>query len=72
MLDQSHNITDPIESFILSIEEIQKAFIKSMLINHEDLFNSQIDNDVIIPLIDSPFCSEYSPYGICTDYPLLI
>ena len=32
----------------------------------------KIDGDVIIPLIDSPFCSEYSPYGICTDYPILI
>ena len=32
----------------------------------------KIDDDVIIPLIDSPFCSEYSPYGICTDYPILI
>ena len=32
----------------------------------------KIDNDVIIPLIDSPFCPDYSPYAICTDYPILI
>ena len=32
----------------------------------------KIDDNVIIPLIDSPFCSGYSPYAICTDYPILI
>ena len=48
MIDQSHNVTDPIESFILSIEEIQKAFIKSMFIDYEKLKYYQIKNDVIM------------------------
>ncbi len=48
MIDQSHNVTDPIESFILSIQEIQKAFIKSLLINYEKLKFFQNNNDVIM------------------------
>tara|TARA_B100000609_G_scaffold170040_1_gene144356 strand:+ start:515 stop:940 length:426 start_codon:yes stop_codon:yes gene_type:complete len=32
----------------------------------------KIDDNVIIPLIDSPTCPEHSPYAICTDYPILI
>ena len=32
----------------------------------------KIDDDVIIPLIDSPTVPIFTPYGICTDYPILI
>ena len=48
MIDQSHNVTDPIESFILSIQEIQKAFIKSLLIDYKKLKFHQKNNDVIM------------------------
>ena len=37
MIDQSHNITDPIESLIMSAIEIQRAFAKSLLINYKIL-----------------------------------
>ena len=32
----------------------------------------RIDDDVIIPLIESPTVPIFTPYGICTDYPILI
>ena len=37
--------------------------------------SSEIDDDVIIPLIDNPNYKKYTrecPYGICTDYPSLL
>ena len=37
MMDQSHNITDPIESLILSAIEIHRAYAKSLLIDHKIL-----------------------------------
>ena len=47
MIDQSHNVTDPIESLILSTNEILNAYAKSLLIDHEHLKFLQKDNDVI-------------------------
>ena len=32
----------------------------------------RIDDEVIIPLIETPTVPIFSPYGICTDYPILI
>ena len=32
----------------------------------------EIDDDVIIPLINFPTVPVFSPYAICTDYPILI
>ena len=47
MIDQSHNVTDPIESLILSTDEILNAFVKSLLINFDELEALQLDNDTI-------------------------
>jgi L-rhamnose isomerase/sugar isomerase len=47
MIDQSHNVTDPIESLILSTNEILNAYAKSLLIDHEHLKFLQKHNDVI-------------------------
>ncbi|WP_246164701.1 L-rhamnose catabolism isomerase [Litorivicinus lipolyticus] len=45
MLDQSHNVTDPIESLIYSAAEVQRAFVKASLIDREALAAFQDDND---------------------------
>ena len=50
MIDQSHNITDPIESLIMSAIEIQRAFAKSLLINYKILEKFQKKNDAIYSL----------------------
>ena len=47
MIDQSHNVTDPIESLIISTDEILTAFVKSLLINFDELEALQHDNDTI-------------------------
>jgi len=47
MLDQSHNVTDPIESLMSSAVEVQRAFIQSALVDREALQQFQADNDVL-------------------------
>jgi L-rhamnose isomerase / sugar isomerase len=50
MIDESHNITDPIESLIVSYEEIQKAYAKALIIEREKLYSYQEKNDPIMAL----------------------
>ena len=47
MIDQSHNVTDPIESLILSTNEILNSYTKSLLINYDTLEKVQDINDPI-------------------------
>lgn len=47
MIDQSHNVTDPIESLIVSANEIVNAYAKSLLIDQKLLLDAQESNDVI-------------------------
>ena len=47
MIDQTHNITDPIESLIQSSNEIINAYAKSLLIDQAKLKYMQENNDVI-------------------------
>ena len=46
MLDQSHNVTDPIESLMSSAVEVQRAFIQSALVDRAALRHYQEANDV--------------------------
>lgn len=48
MLDQSHNVTDPIESLISSATEVQRAFVQACLVNREALASYQSDNDALM------------------------
>ena len=47
MIDQSHNVTDPIESLIQSANEIITAYVKSLLVDQKKLKSLQEKNDVI-------------------------
>jgi L-rhamnose isomerase/sugar isomerase len=47
MLDQSHNVTDPIESLMASAIELQRAYAQAMLVDRERLSAFQQDNDVM-------------------------
>ena len=47
MLDQSHNVTDPIESLICSAIEVQRCYAQALLINREQLAAGQQNNDAI-------------------------
>ncbi|MEO0550801.1 MAG: L-rhamnose catabolism isomerase [Pseudomonadota bacterium] len=48
MLDQSHNVTDPIESLMLSAIEVQRSFAKALLIDRNSLESYQNENDAIM------------------------
>ena len=47
MLDQSHNVTDPIESLMSSAIEVQRAFIQSAIVDRSALQHHQENNDVL-------------------------
>ncbi len=47
MLDQSHNVTDPIESLMSSAIEVQRAFVQSALVDRAALRHHQEQNDVL-------------------------
>jgi len=48
MIDQSHNVTDPIESLLSSAETIAGAFAKAVLVDREALHGAQDSNDVMM------------------------
>ncbi len=50
MLDQSHNVTDPIESLVTSSIEISRAYIQAHLVDREKLVEAQISGDAIAAL----------------------
>ncbi len=48
MLDQSHNVTDPIESLMLSATEVQRACAQALLVDRPALEAYQDDNDALM------------------------
>ncbi|RJG43065.1 L-rhamnose catabolism isomerase [Mesorhizobium sp. DCY119] len=48
MLDQSHNVTDPIESLMLSAIEVQRAYVAALLVDRKALEGFQDDNDALM------------------------
>ena len=48
MIDQSHNVTDPIESMVASAEAIAGAYAKALLVDREALHAAQAANDVMM------------------------
>ncbi|HVJ43310.1 MAG TPA: L-rhamnose catabolism isomerase [Dongiaceae bacterium] len=47
MLDQSHNVTDPIESLIRSASEIRRAYAQALLVDRAALEGYQQENDAL-------------------------
>ncbi|WP_395448865.1 L-rhamnose catabolism isomerase [Aminobacter sp. UC22_36] len=48
MLDQSHNVTDPIESLMLSAVEVQRAYATALLVDRTALEGYQDANDALM------------------------
>jgi L-rhamnose isomerase/sugar isomerase len=48
MIDQSHNVTDPIESMLSSAEAIVGAYAKALLVDRRALHEAQESNDVMM------------------------
>ena len=47
MLDQSHNVTDPIESLMLSASDVQRSYAQALLVDRNTLKAAQNDNDAL-------------------------
>ncbi|MBP0903822.1 sugar isomerase [Mariniflexile gromovii] len=47
MIDASHNVKDPLEDLIQSLEAIQEAYAKALLVDQALLKAAQLDNDVV-------------------------
>ena len=63
MIDQSHNVTDPIESLISSANEIVNSYTKSLLVNFFSLEKAQDSNDAIqsMQILKTAFNTDVSP-----------
>ncbi len=63
MIDQSHNVTDPIESLMASAVEIQRAFVQASLIDRELLEAAQNGSDAMLGhrLVKQAFITDVSP-----------
>lgn len=63
MIDQSHNVTDPIESLMVSAMEIQRAYVQASLIDRNALREAQQANDVMLGhrLVKQAFITDVSP-----------
>lgn len=48
MLDQSHNVTDPIESLMSSAMEVQRAYAQALLVDRKALEGYQAANDALM------------------------
>jgi L-rhamnose isomerase/sugar isomerase len=63
MIDQSHNIKDPIEDVIGSAVEIHKAYVKALLVDRKSLTAYQNRNDVTLAerTLRTAFETDVSP-----------
>ncbi|APG83419.1 L-rhamnose isomerase [Sinorhizobium americanum CCGM7] len=48
MLDQSHNVTDPIESLMVSATEVGRAYAQALLVDRRALDGYQQENDALM------------------------
>ena len=48
MIDQSHNLKDPIESLLQTVDQLQQAYAKACLVSHDELAAYQESGDVMM------------------------
>jgi L-rhamnose isomerase/sugar isomerase len=63
MLDQSHNVTDPLESLMVSAMEVTRAFVQASLVDRATLADCQQRNDALLALqvLKAAFTTDVSP-----------
>ena len=63
MLDQSHNVTDPIESLMVSAMEALRAYAQALIVDREALAGAQDANDVMLAhrILKAGFVTDVSP-----------
>jgi L-rhamnose isomerase/sugar isomerase len=63
MLDQSHNVTDPIESLMTSAAELVRAYVQAHLVDRAQLSHHQEGNDALMALqtLKNAFTTDVEP-----------
>ncbi|MDQ6786717.1 MAG: L-rhamnose catabolism isomerase [Acidobacteriota bacterium] len=63
MLDQSHNVTDPIESLTMSAIEVSRAFLQAHIVDRAKLETAQRKGDAItaLAILKEAFTTDVSP-----------
>jgi L-rhamnose isomerase / sugar isomerase len=63
MIDQSHNITDPVESLLSSAEAISVAYVKALMVDRAVLSDYQRCNDVLMAFrtLRDAYCLDARP-----------
>ncbi|MCO6391764.1 L-rhamnose catabolism isomerase [Aliihoeflea aestuarii] len=63
MLDQSHNVTDPVESLMVSAMEVARAHAQALLVDRTALAGFQDDNDALMAsaTLKSAFRTDVEP-----------
>ena len=63
MLDQSHNVTDPVESLMLSAAELTRAYVQAHLVDRAALSEAQERCDAIaaLSILKQAFTTDVSP-----------
>ncbi len=63
MLDQSHNVTDPVESLMSSAVELARAYVQAHLVDREALSAAQKGTDPLVALatLKQAFTTDVSP-----------
>jgi L-rhamnose isomerase/sugar isomerase len=63
MLDQSHNVTDPIESLMVSAMEVQRAYAQALLVDRAALEAYQQANDALMATqtLKAAFTTDVEP-----------
>ena len=63
MLDQSHNVTDPIESLMTSTVELVRAYVQAHLVDRVALHEFQETNDAVMALqtLKQAFTADVAP-----------
>lgn len=63
MLDQSHNVTDPIESLMLSASDVQRSYAQALIVDRKELNGAQNANDALAAtqLLRTAFRTDVEP-----------
>ncbi len=63
MIDASHNVKDPLEDLIQSLEAIRLAYAQALIVNHERLEQARDINDVVLcqDIMQAAFRTDLRP-----------
>jgi len=63
MIDASHNLKDPLEDLMQSLEAIQVAYAKALLVDQKNLNEAQLNNDIVAAqeILQSAYQTDVRP-----------